>query len=104
FDHLDQNDKFDSISRLSTKKILEEIKKVRILCAFCHRIHSQTQRGKTNVTRKRQHVNKIKLSIGKCKLCDRIVTSETTCCFDFDHINPKNKILEVSQMVSKSYS
>jgi len=104
FDHLNPKEKNNGISRLSTTKILEEIKKVRILCIFCHRLHSKAQRGIIKITPKRQYVNEIKLSIGKCQSCNRLITPETTCCFDFDHINPDNKIMEVSQMVSKSYS
>lgn len=48
FDHLDRNAKSFSISDIcirsySIKRIEEEIKKCRVLCANCHRIHTYEQ-------------------------------------------------------------
>ena len=39
-----------------------------------------------------------KLKIGECKLCRIKVRKETSCCFDFDHINPEDKTKTISQM------
>ncbi len=39
-----------------------------------------------------------KLKIGECKLCKIKVRKETSSCFDFDHINPEDKIKTISQM------
>lgn len=105
FDHLDQNNKTSDISQISNlRKLSDEVTKTRILCVFCHRLHTQYQLGFTNANPKRKFINESKLSIGKCQLCNKKVTPETTCCFDFDHIIPANKLLSVSQMASNNYS
>lgn len=105
FDHLDQNNKIDTIAKLnSSKKILEEVTKTRILCAFCHRLHTRTQIGNTIATKNKDFVDGIKLSIGQCQMCERSVTLGTTCCFDFDHINPNEKLMNVSRMIGNHSS
>jgi len=47
----------------------------------------------------REYLKKIKLKIQKCKQCMKEVTYDTTCCFDFDHINPKNKAINVQNVI-----
>jgi len=47
FDHLDVNSKLREISRMSScglKKIKDEMRKCRVLCANCHAEHTQLQR------------------------------------------------------------
>ena len=47
FDHLDRNKKHKNIANMkdgSLKKLIEEVRKCRILCANCHFIHSDNQR------------------------------------------------------------
>lgn len=47
FDHLDQSTKFLKVSKLigrySVNKIKDEVKKTRVLCANCHKIHTVKQ-------------------------------------------------------------
>lgn len=54
--------------------------------------------------RNQDYVNKIKLDIGGCKLCDKKVSNYIPECFDFDHINPDNKFMNVSALVHSKYS
>ena len=47
FDHLDVNSKLREISRMSScgfKKLKDEMRKCRVLCANCHAEHTQSQR------------------------------------------------------------
>ena len=100
FDHLDRKTKIGGIARLnSSKKILAEVGKTRILCLWHHRLHTKAQIGSTLATPNRDFIDGIKLAIGQCQVCNRMVTPETTCCFDFDHIEPSEKIKNVSQMI-----
>lgn len=50
------------------------------------------------------YVNSIKLKIGQCQICFKKVEPETTCCFDFDHINRADKVTSVSQMATRNYN
>lgn len=43
-------------------------------------------------------VDDIKLNIGKCQECEKEVTEETLCCFDFDHLDQGKKSLEISRL------
>ena len=105
FDHLDPNTKIDCISQLeSSKKILAEVGKTRILCLWHHRLHTKTQIGSASATHNKDFINGVKLAIGQCQICDRIVTPETTCCFDFDHIEPSEKVINISRMIGNHSS
>jgi len=47
FDHLDRSSKHKNIAHMkdgNLKKLIEEVRKCRILCANCHFIHSHNQR------------------------------------------------------------
>lgn len=156
FDHIKPENKIGPIAGLpGCKKIKEEIKKTRILCVWCHRLHSKKQRElnkkiyktfpagdhitdwkicngplcngikrnkltdfhkrkngvlqskckectnynmQLNRIKKRNYVNDIKLQISCCNLCNIKVTSETTCCFDFDHLDRSKKVNTISRM------
>ena len=101
FDHLDPNNKIDSIARLnSSKKILEEVGKTKILCVWHHRLRTKIQIGSVMTTTNKDFIDNTKLSIGQCQICEKNVTPETTCCFDFDHINPSEKVMNVSRAAS----
>ena len=82
-----------------------ELLKTRPICAFCHRLVSQQERGKTKkktIEKKMAYVNAIKLTIGACELCKRKLKKEEECCaFDFDHIDTKLKQDGISEMVAK---
>ena len=81
-----------------------ELKTCRPLCRFCHRIHSQNQRGVSKCptrTKKRMYVNAIKLKIGECQLCKRKVQDNNLCAFDFDHLDERTKTEGISQMVDR---
>ena len=167
FDHIDPDDKSFTISgKNSTQQILEEVHKTRLLCIWCHRLHSEKQveenvkkskedyeysekennetinlkhskvckgmfcKGrrrnskyfyvcKNKLSRKckkcngyesmlkrrknKEYIDNIKLKIGGCQKCDRMVTLETTCCFDFDHIVRDKKALNISALARYSY-
>lgn len=50
-------------------------------------------------------VNEIKLQVGKCKFCKVKVISETTCCFDYDHITENfEKYATISRLVQRKSS
>ena len=50
FDHISQEDKSFTISMTdSTKQILEEASKTRLLCVWCHRLHSKDQITKNSI-------------------------------------------------------
>ena len=81
-----------------------ELKTCRPLCCFCHRVHSQTQRGvnkQPSTTKKRTYVNSIKLKIGECQLCKRKVNDGNFCAYDFDHLDEKTKTESISTMVNR---
>jgi hypothetical protein len=139
---------------LSTKGILEESKKGRFLCIWCHRLetkeeidrdvrksvedykhhvflnehdpHAKQCIGKLcdgrfvaksdfykkgakckkchayNMKLKAEEQGKIilevKLKLKTCSKCGIQVTNESSCCFDFDHVNADEKITEVSSL------
>lgn len=49
---------------------------------------------------KRRHnadiVDNEKMKMGGCQLCDKEITKETLCCFDFDHLDQKTKKYNVA--------
>lgn len=83
-----------------------ELRKCKSLCRFCHALKSQEERKKgTNpsIIAKQKVIVTEKLKRGACLTCERKVTLETACAFDFDHINPETKRMQVSSMVLKSW-
>ena len=80
-----------------------ELAKCRPLCRFCHRLWSQEVRGVDQhpyIVKKRTYVNKFKLNIGKCELCERTIQGEKECCaFDLDHLTQSKKRDCIGQMV-----
>ena len=43
-------------------------------------------------------VDDIKLKIGKCQECEKEVTKDTLCCFDFDHLDQKTKSINIASV------
>ena len=82
-----------------------ELKTCRPLCCFCHRVHSQNQRGvskrRPSMVKKRTYVNSIKLKIGECQLCKRKVQDGNCCGFDFDHLDETTKTDGICRMVDR---
>ena len=165
FDHIDQETKnFNLATKKSVANIIEESKKTRILCVWCHRLHSKKQTDENIIMKKedydytqeendeiidsdnskscngifcngrlrdikyfyiiknilkslcikcsgynglvkrlenREYVINIKLKIGSCQKCDKKVTKDTVCCFDFDHIDRKTKLFNISRLVQR---
>ena len=56
--------------------------------------------------RNQEYVLQKKLEIGGCQIedCPRRVTKENSCCFDWDHINPEEKVTTISNMVCEGRS
>ena len=90
----------------SNEDLLKELPKGRWLCAWCHRLETMSE---INVlfpvdarlyffNGGRGYINNVKLKIGHCALCDRQVEEDTVSCFEFDHIDPSQKMYVVSQM------
>lgn len=48
--------------------------------------------------RNKNYVINVKMKIGKCKNCNRKVTKDKVCCFDFDHIDRSTKFKVVSEL------
>jgi len=65
--------------------------KVYKICKRCQAYKSRIKR-----VEKYNLVNDIKLLISKCEFCAIKVTKETTCCFDFDHIDQNSKEYSIS--------
>jgi len=79
-----------------------ERKKVNRVCLECDRkirLKKTKERRQKNI----KLVNEVKKEIGKCAICGLCLessqTSDTTV-FDFNHKNPKDKVKEVSQMLT----
>ncbi len=62
-------------------------------CKRCIAYESRTKRDISH-----EFVNDKKIEIGSCLECRVEVTYETTCCFDFDHIDPFYKESAISNM------
>lgn len=80
----------------------KELKKCQPLCAFCHRVKTKKEQCITSINktwkRKSKEINKIKLNIEKCSVCKKKVTLDTLSAFDFDHINPEDKVVMISSV------
>ena len=101
-------------------KQLEEFKKTRCLCRFCHNISTRkdyfklksnrlntkkSRRDDKHKQRKMQYVLEEKLRRGQCRECNRKVTPETSNCFIFDHAeNHTKKKMAVSSWITQNRS
>jgi hypothetical protein len=120
FAHWDREDKYKTKSGKSVgisemigiKRIREEATKTRFLCHFCHRLETQRENeqffelkwNRKAQTRNSNFVFKAKLTIGKCRDCNRPVTEDTVRGFDFDHVDESRKEDDVSDLVQKGVS
>lgn len=110
FDHIDPNKKTKQITRMCSKNWYKELDNIQLLCGNCHRIksyketlekHKNVKETKSTKSKKQlvQHINKIKLKIGKCQICEWTHQDNNFlgCVMEFDHIN-NNKIKQVSKL------
>ncbi len=110
-DHLDRSRKVHRCSDYAwwachggVEAQAKELSICRPLCCFCHRVHTQAQRGISKDpwrAKKRRHVEAIKMRIGCCQVCKRKVTPETLCAFDFNHLDPETKRDAIGTMVRR---
>ena len=113
FDHIDESNKIKGVGDLrSIEKMNSEAEKCQILCRMCHTKKSiikirekyiNFEKDKA-IKRNQEYVNKIKMNIGECDLCEKKVEDHIPECFDFDHLNPDEKIQDVSDLVHGKYS
>lgn len=106
FAHYDMREKEITIATCQSKsRILNELPKGRWLCVWCHRLETADELFHTQDTQRRKginYINKIKLDIGKCSLCEMQVTSGNTFCFEFDHIIQGEKKETIADLVACS--
>ena len=71
-------------------------------CFFCYTISILPYSDKlpNNTKEKRKTMNKIKLKRGECKCCERKINEKNTRGFDFDHRDPKTKIIDISDLAN----
>lgn len=109
FDHL--RDKFKSVSLLRSKETIEkEVSKCQLLCPFCHYIKSNNEFTRYEEVeykdmkelrlRNIAYVNSVKLAIGHCQFCKRVVKDSNYPAFHFDHIDPATKIEGISRLAT----
>jgi len=55
-------------------------------CKKCERYNGKLKRDKIG-----DYIDNIKLEISECQSCNKKVTKDTCCCFDFDHLDQKTK-------------
>ena len=114
--HRSRNGKLITPSILGPKLLKKELPLMRVLCANCHRLETfneyksnPSQKPSAVQMRKATKVFKQiaideKLKRGKCLQCEKKVREDICCMFDFDHRNPKEKVSDISQMLSYGYT
>lgn len=116
-DHVDPKSKnFTIASQRNLKKVDEEWEKTQLLCNNCHRLKSKSDYNYKNgelsqnyysiqkrkkQQRNKNYVNSVKLMYGKCLNCDFEVNENNFRVFDFHHLNPENKIMQISKMINR---
>lgn len=122
FAHIDRNDRArckDGNSRplgaiLTFSKWEEEVPKLKILCAFCHRLETQDENtallkdtdqarhAREYLHKRKEPVLAEKIKRGECVDCKRVITAENAIAFDFDHRPGTSKINNVSTFATCS--
>lgn len=106
-DHLNRKEKIHNCSDAmywsthgGPTALQNELLKCQPLCSICHRMKTYGNSSSLTKSLKRKYINRYKLRIGKCKMCERTVTTQNTCCFDFDHLDSDLKLCGISKMVN----
>jgi len=85
----------------------KELKTCQPLCISCHRMVTKKRKEEKGtklpprVIRRRAMIDQKKLEIGACnnKACNKVVTLDRACTFDFDHLEPEEWSIEISDIV-----
>ena len=90
----------------------QELKQCEARCTCCHQIITkkrhdlkrESEGRKQNPThkRRRDQINQVKLKMGTCSVCNRKVTKETCCAFDFDHKDESTLMIHISNSVYRT--
>lgn len=87
----------------------KELKKCEARCTCCHTIvtkerwdskrKAEGRQPNPRHKRRRSLINQVKMNIGECLHCKRIVTLQTCAAFDFDHRDEEGKVICISKIV-----
>lgn len=83
------------------KKLAPELKKCQVICCYCHRLRTDDNFSLKVPNRPEKFVDGMKLLTGHCFDCERKVTTNNLPGFDYDHLNPEEKINKISRMVEQ---
>ena len=106
FHHIDSSKKINDIKSLrKLNDIKKEIDKCIILCRKCHCKETFNHNYKTiKLQKKYEIICQYKINIGKCQNnCNDIFDPDVLSFYEFDHIDPKTKKYNISDMVYKNF-
>jgi len=99
WDHLkDKKYRISKIKTYSKEKILLEISKCELVCAYCHNIRTNARRKvgeKANKTKRYNQELILELKKSGCYICGY----SDLICLEFDHIDPKLKTKNICELV-----
>jgi hypothetical protein len=84
----------------------EELEKIQWLCIYHHRIKTRNETKRTTIKRileKQAIINKEKVSVGECLKCGLECKKGEEYLFDWDHSDEKEKVVDISKLVHKSW-
>jgi hypothetical protein len=68
-------------------------------CKICKRLQDKLKRVENS-----EYIKQCKIDVGSCNMCNRIVTMQTTVCFDYDHINRDDKYKTIAFLTKQGRS
>jgi hypothetical protein len=86
----------------SLKNLAPELKKCQVICCYCHRLRTAARLKERIPNRAKKFVDGIKLQTKCCFDCKREVTSNNLPGFEYDHLNPEEKIDRICRMVEEN--
>jgi hypothetical protein len=101
FDHREGVSKVRTISQMighPFDTILAEIAKCDLICANCHRIRTRLRRS---AVAKHHLASRLKIEALKAEPCLDCKECFSPECMDFDHRDPKTKLMSISQMIGR---